>query len=364
MKLKGKRLLTIILAIAICMSNMMGASISRATTESDAKETIYAEDENVIKEEDYDDISFDYAFKVQSEWENHYTAEMTLKNTGKNEIGNWEIAFVYDGEIENIWHAKIVSHYDNVYVIKNAGWNQNINADGQVTFGFTAKFDGQKPEEPCSVDMQRVSEQVFDNCNIEFKQFTKYENKIQGQVEITNTSENYIEDWSFEFECNFKIVDIWNAKVYEENFESDDEDNPTVAHYSLTNMGYNQSIEPGQTINFGFIGELLEGNDAKFENETLYQLIVYPYEEGEELNEDDCIWEGDVEDDAPMSVVEDEVFDEDDYDRVGEDELAEEEDTEEAVQLFASNRSVSTAALSNTSGKEEGDKISYYVYGL
>lgn len=77
MKLKGKRLLTIILAIAICMSNMMGASISRATTESDAKETIYAEDENVIKEEDYDDISFDYAFKVQSEWENHYTAEMT-----------------------------------------------------------------------------------------------------------------------------------------------------------------------------------------------------------------------------------------------------------------------------------------------
>ncbi len=27
MKLKGKRLLTIILAIAICMSNMMGASV-------------------------------------------------------------------------------------------------------------------------------------------------------------------------------------------------------------------------------------------------------------------------------------------------------------------------------------------------
>lgn len=219
MKFRRKKLLAIILAIAICMSNMMGTSVSRAAAESAAEETIYAEDADVIKEEDYDDISFDYAFKVQSEWENHYTAEMTLKNTGKDEIGNWETAFVYDGEIENIWHAKIVSHYDNVYVVKNVGWNQNINAGGQVTFGFTAKFDGHKPEEPCSVDMQRVSEQVFDNCNIEFKQFTKYENKIQGQVEITNTSENYIEDWSFDFECNFKIVDIWNAKVYEENLD-------------------------------------------------------------------------------------------------------------------------------------------------
>ena len=134
-------------------------------------------------------------------------------------------------------------------------------------------------------------------------------------------------------------MDIWNAKVYEENFESDnDKDHPTAAHYCLTNMGYNQSIEPGQTMNFGFIGELLENDDAKFENETLYQLTVYPYEEDEELNEDDCIWEGDMEDDVPMSVVEDEIFDEDDYDRVEEDELAKEVDTEEAVQLFANNR--------------------------
>lgn len=97
-----------------------------------------------------------------------------------------------------------------------------------------------------------------------------------------------------------------------------------ATHYSLANMGYDQTIEPGQTINFGFIGGLLEGNDAKFENEILYRLTVYPYEEDEELNEDDYIWEGDVEDDVPMSVVEDEVFDEDDYDRVEEDELAKE----------------------------------------
>ena len=47
--------------------------------------------------------------------------------------------------------------------------------------------------------------------------------------------------------------------------------------------------------------------------------------EDEEVNEDDCIWEGDAEEEDPMSVVEDEVFDEDDYDRIKEEKLENED---------------------------------------
>ena len=54
-----------------------------------------------------------------------------------------------------------------------------------------------------------------------------------------------------------------------------------------------------------------------------------------------------MENDESMSVVEDEVFDEDDYDRMEEDALAAEADREETIQLFTNNRSVSTTALSN-----------------
>ena len=354
MKLKEKKILAIILTITICISSMINTSICGVTPEDDGKEAVYAEDKNEIKE-DYEKISFSHSFKIQSEWENHYTAEMILKNTGKNEIESWEVAFEYDGEIENIWNAKIVSHYDNVYVIKNVGWNKNIKDGEQVVFGLTVKFAGEKPEKPCNVDMQRISEQVYDDCSIQFKQFTKYENKIQGQVEITNTSDNYIEDWFLEFESNFKIIDIWNAKINDFQLDND-ENNSTIAYYSMANVGYNQSIEPGQTINFGFIGELLGDNDSKIENEALYQLTVYPYEDEEILSENDCIWEDDVENDESMSVVEDEVFDEDDYDRMEEDALAAEADREETIQLFTNNRSVSTTALSNKSGRKKGDK--------
>ena len=75
-----------------------------------------------------------------------------------------------------------------------------------------------------------------------------------------------------EFESNFKIIDIWNAKINDFQLDND-ENNSTIAYYSMANVGYNQSIEPGQTINFGFIGELLGDNDSKIENEALYQLM-------------------------------------------------------------------------------------------
>lgn len=365
MKGKAKRLLAILLTIAMCMSNIVIVSASGTTAEISSRGTNseYTGEKEAVKEEDYEDVSFEHTFKIQNEWEKHYNAEMTLKNTNDSKMENWEVAFMYDGEIKNIWNAKIVSHYDNVYVIKNAGWNQDINAGEQVTFGFTVQYEGEKPEEPCNLDMQRISEQVVAGCDIKFKQFTKYENKIQGQIEITNTSDSYIEDWSFEFESNFEIVDIWNAKVYEQDYESG-EGNPTQIYYNLDNMGYNQSIEPGQTINFGFIGVLLEDDDGKVENKSLHQLTVYPYENEDELDEDDCIWEGDEEDGDSMSVVDDEIFDEDDYDRMEEDELAAEVDKKGSVRLFSNSGSARAATLSSETGKKSGDKISYYVYGL
>lgn len=67
-----------------------------------------------------------------------------------------------------------------------------------------------------------------------------------------------------------------------------------------------QNREFKEMVNFGFMGALLEDEDE------------------DELDEDDCTWEDDEEDDDSMSIVDDEVFDEDDYDRMNEDELANE----------------------------------------
>lgn len=364
MKKKVKKLFVLILVFVMCIVNMMDVGISsnvqvEAETSPDVAEAGTADEEN-----DFEDVSFEHTFEIQSEWENHYNAQMSLKNTAGHKIKNWEVAFMFDGEIENIWNAKIVSHYNNVYVIKNAGWNGDIKPGENVTFGFTVRYEGEKPKEPYDLDMEKVSDIVSEGCKIEFKPFTNYENKVEGQIEITNTSDSYIEDWSLALDADFEIIEIWNANISRQSYGENEEE----VQYFLDHATYNQSIEPGQTINVGFIGELLEGAQGIIRNETLYQLTVFPYDEEDELSEDDCIWEGDEDEDDPMSVIDDEVFDEDDYDRMDEDELAAENvGSDGSVQVTASTKSSiskKSVSRSTATGKKDGDQISYYIYGL
>lgn len=221
--------------------------------------------------------------------------------------------------------------------------------------------------------MEKLEHEVVDGCEITYKQFTKYDNKVQGQIEITNTSDDYIEDWSIIFDANIKITNIWNAEVSEKGYNYDDSDEeqttPIGIHYFIDNASYNQNIEPGQTINFGFIAELISGDDAIIENESLYQLTVIPDNEDEAVLEEDCIWEGDEVIDE-MSLVTDEELDDDDYDQMEEDDY-DQELTSASVQLYAKSQSVSNEEdagiqlyTASDDGKTESDKVSYYIYGL
>lgn len=364
-----QKVLAIVLVICICIIEVSG--IIRTNTSMEVKaevKTGHSSDEN---SDDFVDMMFEHSFKIQNEWHQHYNAEMTLKNVSEDLIENWEIAFMFDGEIENIWNAKIISHSDNIYVIKNASWNQDIKADASVSFGFTVAYEGEKPEEPYNVDMEKMEYKVVDGYEINFKQFTKYENKIQGLIEITNTSDNYIEDWSLIFDSNINIIDIWNAKISETSYNYDEEDEeqtePVGMHYFMENAGYNQNIEPGQTINFGFIAELIKGEDAVIDNELLYQLTVMPDTEDDTISDDDCIWEGD-EVIVNKSYVTDEELDDDDYDQIEKDDIA---DGSSRKLLRSNANSLSESEGENgiqlqteNDGKTNSDKISFYIYGL
>ena len=375
MKRKIKVILTVILAACMFMTNVPVSSAASAASD-DVISDADIETEDELEDETEDevesvDFSFEHTFKIQSEWDHHYNAEFSLKNTSDHDMDNWEIAFTYEGEIENIWNAKIISHDEDAYVIKNAGWNQDIKMGESVSFGFTASYDDEMPDEPSNLDMQKLEYEVLDGCEILYRQFTKYDNKVQGQIEITNKSDNYIEDWSIILDANIDITDIWNAKVPEKsyNYDDNDEENttPIGMHYFIENAGYNQNIEPGQTVNFGFIAELISGEDAVIENESLYQLTVAPDNEDEEVREEDCIWEGDVvTDDLP--VVTDEELDDDDYDQMVEDEeyengTAEYISLDDGIMLTAGEEQ-KEAPQTTDDGKTESDKISYYVHGL
>lgn len=80
--------------------------------------------------------------------------------------------------------------------------------------------------------------------DVKFEIVDSWEHSYNMNVEITNKSEDTINDWNLIYQSQDKIDDIWNAKV-----ECADED---IMY--LTNAGWNKEIKPGETISFGYIG--------------------------------------------------------------------------------------------------------------
>lgn len=86
---------------------------------------------------------FEVKFNIDSQWKGAFNGSITITNTGSKTIDNWELTFESKDDITKIWNAVIVSHESNIYKIKNAGWNQDIEPGKSVSFGFGATFENE-----------------------------------------------------------------------------------------------------------------------------------------------------------------------------------------------------------------------------
>lgn len=79
--------------------------------------------------------SLDY--DVGSNWGSGFTATMAV-GAGAGGLNGWTVEFNASFTITSIWNAVIVSHVGDHYVVRNAGWNGQVAAGREVSFGFQA----------------------------------------------------------------------------------------------------------------------------------------------------------------------------------------------------------------------------------
>ena len=65
-----------------------------------------------------------------------------------------------------------------------------------------------------------------------------------GQITITNSQSTAVKNWSLSFDWDRSITDIWNGSI----------SSHTGNHYVITNAGWNSTIAPNATAQFGFNG--------------------------------------------------------------------------------------------------------------
>ena len=226
------------------------------------------------------------SINITSKWDHHYNADVKITNLSEEKIDDWEICFPFDDTIEHIWNATIVSAEDGEYLIHNADWNQDIQAGESVSFGMTVAYDSNiSYTEYCY--LTRDSQRVRDSYEVTFTENGRWAGHVNGMITITNTGSHRIEDWSLIMESNFEIENIWNANTidYYEEYEC----------YDIENAGYNQNIEPGQSVQFGFIAKCC--GEAEIGEYTLYEMA--------ELDYDDDEFSDEAEDDDDEELIKD-----------------------------------------------------------
>lgn len=79
-------------------------------------------------------------YKVTDRWEGGYIAELRLKNETAQAVEDWTVRMNYEDTITNIWNAQILAWDESVYTIGSAGWNQRLEAGGEVCFGIQVEY--------------------------------------------------------------------------------------------------------------------------------------------------------------------------------------------------------------------------------
>ena len=79
---------------------------------------------------------------ILNKWEEGFTGELYITNSGVDDINNWKLEFDCEEDIKTFWEADIVSHEGNHYVVEGKDWSEIIIRGNTLKLGFIASLDG------------------------------------------------------------------------------------------------------------------------------------------------------------------------------------------------------------------------------
>lgn len=208
----------------------------------------------------YDGYKVDYA--VTNEWFGNQNVNVTLTNTSNDPILNWALGYDATGEISGIWNGYVYSKSEEDYIIKNSGYNYEIEPFQSVNFGYSLSGNDLETPEKFELCSKRVEKS--DGYNVKLNVTEDWGDVFQAELIVTNTSNAPIEAWKVDFDSNFEITNLWNGKI----IESDD------AGYSVASCMWTNPIASGDSASIGFTASKAEGEAPAVSNIKLSEVVI------------------------------------------------------------------------------------------
>lgn len=190
-----------------------------------------------------------------------------------------------DNEIFDIWNGEIAEETENTYVIKNDLWNHDIKEGQKASFGFTAKYnDDNEIDIPESFSIPSKKTDVSEkDYEIQYTIINQWQTGFTSEIELTNTSNQVIEDWSLQFQT----TDITDFSFDNAVLVSSDNE-----LYEIHNTFANMHLLPEESIRLQITGK----KDKTHTNPTMdqFKLIQIGYDGNEVDPEDELIDIGEI----------------------------------------------------------------------
>ena len=221
--------------------------------------------ENVTGLDSVDGNSYtaeDYLVEISiaDSWQNGYNAVITVTNTSEETIHNWGFLFKSNDTISDLYNAVELSKTeDNVRLIRNNRYNQDIPAGGSVTFGYTGTYEG-TADVPAQFLLATIETAVStESFLVSTITGEEWEDGSVVHFIAENTSDQEIEDWVLEFDSTAQIQQLWNGVILSH----------TGNHYVIQNPDYAQNIAAGETL---VVGAVLSGGMDELQNVTMREV--------------------------------------------------------------------------------------------
>lgn len=189
----------------------------------------------------FEESGYRLEWSVSSSWETGYVSEVTVVNTGEEELRNWSVvATVSDGDIKNSWNVTHKKTDTGEWIFESETHNRIIKSGERTSFGFMA--EGGAYSHLTSMKLVQGKILGIGDADIQWKETSSWDGHKIMEGTIINKSETSIKDWSLIFDMEGSITNIWNAVVISEDGGS----------FHVRNCDYNAVIEAGKSAVFGF----------------------------------------------------------------------------------------------------------------
>lgn len=244
----------------------------------------------------YEKDGYSVTYIVGNEWDKSQTIYITLKNTGEEPILNWALKYDNIGSVSNIWNAYAAETTDEYVIVKNNGYNFEIAPDQSVSFGYTLSYEEKAMPEDFEIYSRRI--EVKSGYDVEFNVTDDWYTGFQGEISVSNTSNEPIEAWMLSFDGNFDITNIWNAKLIS---------NENRAYKTAAELWTNP-INPKEKVTFGFSASKSATDNIIADNFKLTAVVIGESKlenDPEKEPEEDIDYELDIDNDGLPDYYED-----------------------------------------------------------